>query len=370
MTEATPQKTEGQTNQNNLELQGSRQFASWLADEGITLAFSTYQAGKFFFIGTNPDSQASGERKLYIYNRTIERCMGLCAGGLDLYVSSLYQIYRFRAPDASSDLPMFLPRMSYYTGDIDAHDMALEDARGPGGSRRLVFAATLFNCVATIDEEFSFRPIWKPPFISKLVPEDRCHLNGLALRDGKARYVTAVSKTNVVDGWREHRQGGGIVMDMESGDVIAEGLSMPHSPRWHHGELYLNEAGTGIFGKLDDAGKLQEIAFCPGFLRGMALYKNFAIVGISKERRERAFQGLPLQERLDKEGLPSRCALLVIDLNSGAIVHSLNIEGVVEEIFDIAVLPGMRRAGAIGFQSDEVRRVLSLDPRDVAKMEG
>ena len=205
MSDAQENKPEGQSN--NLELQGSRQFASWLYDEGITLAFSTYQAGKLFFIGTNPEPDEAG-KKLYIFNRTINRCMGLCAADLELYVSSLYQIYRFRASGENTDLPCFIPQVSYFTGDIDAHDMARED------SGRLVFAATLFNCVATVDENFSFRPIWKPPFINKLVPEDRCHLNGLGLRDGRARYITAVSKSNIVDGWREHRQGGGIVMDM------------------------------------------------------------------------------------------------------------------------------------------------------------
>ena len=345
---------------NKLELIPSRQFASWLHDENITLAFSTYQAGKLFLIGSNPEPEKAG-KEIYVFNRTLNRCMGICRAEDVLYVSSLYQIHRFRLAGGGGDMPMYIPQLNYITGDLDVHDMGVE------ADGRLVFAATLFNCVATVDPDYSFRPVWKPPFISALAPEDRCHLNGLSLRDGKARYVTAVSETDVVDGWREHRAGGGIVIDMKSNDIIASGLYMPHSPRWHNDSLYLNEAGTGSFGRLDGGGKFEEIAFCPGFLRGMGIYKNWAIVGISRPRRERAFQGMPLDERLEQAKVQPRCALMVIDINTGAIVHTMNIEGIVEEIFDIVVLPNTPRAGAIGFQTDEIRRVLSIDEADAKR---
>jgi hypothetical protein len=51
---------------------------------------------------------------------------------------------------------------------------------------------------------------------------------------------------------------------------------------------------------------------------------------------------------------------VVIDLRSGDIVHSLRIEGVVEELYDVQVLPGVRRPMAIGFKTDEIRRLVTM----------
>lgn len=338
-----------------LEIIPSRQFPSWLKDEKITIAFSTYQAGKLFFIGSDTESP---QEKIFVFNRTLKRCMGICASGRNLFVSTLYEIHKFVAPPDTKMQPVYIPQVSYITGDIDIHDMVVED------SGRLVFVATLFNCLATISDEQSFVPLWKPEFISKLVPEDRCHLNGLALRDGEARYVTAVSETDVVNGWREHRNSGGIVIDIKENRIVARGLSMPHSPRWHNGNLYIHNAGTGHFGRINlETGEFEPLVFCPGFLRGMSFHKNFALVGISKCRKDRTFQGLELDENLNKHKVSARCGLMIIDLNTEAIVHTINIEGLVEEIFDVVVLPQTVQARAIGFQTDEIRRVLHVDEK-------
>ena len=73
-----------------------------------------------------------------------------------------------------------------------------------------------FGCLATLSERASFQPLWRPPFLSGLVPEDRCHLNGLAMRDGQPAYVTAVAASDVADGWRKCLNVGEHVL----GDVI------------------------------------------------------------------------------------------------------------------------------------------------------
>src|SRR5690606_29974768 len=125
----------------------------------------------------------------------------------------------------------------------------------------------LFGCLATTSETHSFVPLWKPPFASRLAAEDRCHLNGLALKDGRPKYVTAVSQSDVADGWRDQRTRGGCVVDVESNEIIATGLSMPHSPRWYRDRLWLLNSGTGFLGTLDTgSGRFEEVAFCPGYL--------------------------------------------------------------------------------------------------------
>jgi uncharacterized protein (TIGR03032 family) len=341
-----------------LRLTPSRQFPNWLAEQGVSLAFTTYQAGKLFLIGLNADGRLS------IFERTFNRCMGLWTDSQTIWMSSLYQIWRMENVLPAGETyrghdRLFVPQVGYTTGDIDVHDMAV-DRDG-----RLVFAATLFGCLATLSESHSFKPLWKPPFLSKLAAEDRCHLNGLAMRDGRPRYVTAVSRSDVADGWRDRRTDGGVVVDVDSGEIVADGLSMPHSPRWHDDRLWLSNAGTGEFGYIDPkSGRFEPVTFCPGFLRGATIVGDFAVVGLSLPRENQAFTGLALDEKLKGADAEARCALYVIDLKSGDVVHWLRIEGVVQELYDVAALPGVRRPMAIGFMTDEIRRVLTVDDSD------
>jgi uncharacterized protein (TIGR03032 family) len=336
------------------EISASRQFTAWLAEQKVSLTFTTYQAGKIFFIGLRPDGQLS------VFERTLERPMGLCSHKTSLYVSTLYQLWRFEnicyegATYQDSDA-LYVPRMSYVTGDLDVHDIAVTAT----GQR--VFVNTLFGCLATISETYSFEPLWHPPFLSKLAAEDRCHLNGLAMREGQPAYVTAVSQSDVVEGWREHRQTGGCVVDVQANEVVVSGLSMPHSPRWYRDKLWLLNSGTGEFGWVDlAAGKFEPVAFCPGYLRGLVFHGDFAVVGLSRPRNNKTFTGLALDDRLAEKATSARCGLMIVDLRSGDVVHSLTLQGIVEELYDVAVLTGVRQPSAIGFKSDEIRRVLHL----------
>lgn len=338
-----------------LEITGSRQLTAWMAEQRLSLAFTTYQTGKLFLVGLQPDGRLS------IFERTFNRCMGLWSNGQTLWMSSLYQLWRFENVLQPGQLAdgydrFYVPQLGNVTGDLDIHDVAVD------GDGRVVFVNTLFGCLATTSDSYSFRPIWKPSFITKLAAEDRCHLNGLALQDGKPRYVTAVSQSDVADGWRDRRQDGGCVIDVQSNEVVASGLSMPHSPRVYQEKLWLLNSGTGEFGSVDRAdGKFQPMAFCPGYLRGMALHGDFAVVGLSKSRKNKTFSGLKLDDKLASQQAEPRCALYVIDLRTGDIVHWLRMKGVVEELYDVVVLPGVQRPKALGFKTDEIRRTISMD---------
>lgn len=346
-----------QAGQPPLEMTVSRQFLSWMAEQKLSVGLTTYQIGKLFLIGQKP----SGE--LSVFERTYNRCMGLCPtrDGNGMFMSSLYQVWRFEnvfnqgeAQDGYDRL--YVPQMAYTTGDIDIHDMAV-DADG-----QLVFVNTLFGCLATLSETHSFKPLWRPPFLSKLAAEDRCHLNGLAMKDGRPAYVTAVSRSDVVDGWREHRVGGGVVIDVDSNEIVVDGLSMPHSPRWHRGKLWLLNSGTGEFGYVDmEARKFVPVTFCAGYMRGLYLHGDFALVGLSRPRHNKTFEGLPLDEQLRSRQAEARCGIQVIDLRTGDVVHWLRIEGIVDEIYDVITLPGVRNPMALGLKTDEIRRVISIE---------
>ena len=351
-------------NQPALVITASRGLVSWMAQERTSFAFTTYQAGKMFMVEMQPDGRLS------TYERTFNRCMGLCASpdAQTLWMTSLYQLWRFenfvphgQATGDGYDR-LYVPTLGHTTGDLDIHDVHT----GPHGTP--VFVVTKFNCLGTSSDTHSFKPVWKPPFISALVPEDRCHLNGLAVdpANGEPAYVTMVSKSDVSDGWRDHRAGGGLLMDVRTSEAVCEGLSMPHSPRVHPdfpGRVWLLNAGTGHFGYVDTRGDgaFQEVAFCPGFLRGLSFVGRKAIVGLSEARDNRTFEGLALDDNLAAKSAAPRCALHVIDLDTGTTEHWLRIEGVVHELYDVVALRNTVRPKLLGFKTDEITRTLRVE---------
>lgn len=351
--------TGSETGASGLEITASRDFVSWLRAQRVSLAFTTYQAGKVFFVG------AGEEERFSVFERTFERSMGLCASAdaQTIYLSSRHQIWRLE----NALLPgvrhegydrLYIPQTAYTTGDLDVHDLAI------GGDGRPLFVNTRYSCLATVSERHSFRPLWRPPFVSKLAGEDRCHLNGVAMEDGRPCFVTCVAESDVADGWRDHRTDGGLVIDVASGETVAGGLSMPHSPRLHRERLWLHNSGSGELGFVDfERGRFEPVAFCPGYLRGLAFAGEYAVAGLSKPRHEeRTFSGLELDARLAARKAEPRCGLQIVDLKSGDVVYWVRIEGYVTELYDVAVLPGVERPMAIGLLGDDIERLLTVDP--------
>jgi uncharacterized protein (TIGR03032 family) len=334
----------------------SRGFPAWLGLFGGSVAFTTYQGNKVFFLGLKPDLTLS------VSERSFPRSMGLAVStdARTFFLATEVQIYRFDNNLAPGDLEgdadaVYAPHRTWITGDVDIHDMGL------GSDGQLFFANTLFNCVATTAEGHSFLPIWQPPFIQKMAPEDCCHLNGLAMDAGQPRYVTCMSRSDVVDGWRDRREAGGVVIDVHTGEVVASGLSMPHSPRIHGGKLWLLNSGTGELGWVED-GAFHPLTFCPGYARGLTFAGHYAVVGISRARENRTFAGLALEDGLRAHDVDARTGLLVVDTRTGAIVEWVRVEGVIDELFDVAFLPGVRNPKLIGIKGKEINRLISIAP--------
>lgn len=367
---------------------GSRYFLDWLTQERCSLAFTTYQTGKLFLVGRKSLSGAPAplgpdDTGLAVFERTFNHCMGMWASAdaRTIWLSSRYQLWRLeQAPanavpyrpaaaqtegDEAEQTPQwvgrgydyaYIPRVGYTTGHVDVHDLAV-DADG-----QVIFVNTMFGCLATLSERANFKPLWRPPFLSALAPEDRCHLNGLAMRDGRPAYVTVVSRSDVADGWRDKRRDGGCVLDVASGEAVCTGLSMPHSPRWYRGQLWVLNSGTGEFGRVDLAsGKFEPVTFCPGYLRGLTFQGDYAIATLSKPRHV-SFQGLELDERLKSKEAEARCGLQIIDLRTGGVSEWLRLEGtMVTELYDTVVLPGVRQPMAVGFKTTEIERLMLIE---------
>lgn len=333
-------------------------FVALLHELGASLLITTYQANKLLVV------RAAGQG-LSTLVRTFERPMGMAVDAHQLTLGTREQIWVLRnAPDIAPRLEpagqhdaCFLPRSCHVTGDIGIHEIVwVAPPPSPGqngeGERELWIVNTRFSCLCTLHADYSFVPRWKPPFITALAAEDRCHLNGLAVVEGRPRYVTALGETDTPDGWRPNKAHGGCLIDIPSRAFVARGLSMPHSPRWHDGKLWVLESGTGRLRHVTVAtGQSETVAELPGFARGLALVGRYAFIGLSKIRDTSAMNGVPLAERRQQ----LKCGVVVVDLREGRIVAILEFQTAVEEIFDVQVLPGLRFPEVIGFQQEAIQ---------------
>ncbi|NJL01958.1 MAG: TIGR03032 family protein [Spirulinaceae cyanobacterium SM2_1_0] len=306
-------------------------FPAILGQLGISLAVSTYQAGKLILVRRDGD-------QLNTHFRPFNKPMGLAADRQRFCLGTAYQIWELRnipAVAAKLEPPekhdaCYLPRRLHITGDIDIHEMAI------AADGELWFANTRFSCLCTLDLDHSFVPRWRPPFVSAYDLSDRCHLNGLGLRNGRPRYITALGATDSAEGWRANKAAGGILMDIERNEILYSGLSMPHSPRWYGDRLWVLESGKGSLAYLDaNRRQLVTVAELPGFTRGLAFCGSLAFIGLSQVRETAAFSGIPLtQTRTERY-----CGIWVVDCGSGEILAFLRFEAAVQEIFAIAILP-------------------------------
>jgi uncharacterized protein (TIGR03032 family) len=300
---------------------------------GVSLLVSTYQAGKVIAVGV-----AAGELTLSYHN--FERAMGLAVKPDRIAVAARAQVWFLHAaPDlaapvepASRHDACFLTRSSHFTGEVHAHELAW-------AGDELWLVNTAFGCLCTLDGRHSFVPRWRPPFLTALAADDRCHLNGLAVADGAPKYMTALAETDTPQGWRADKVKSGCLIDVASGQTVARGFAMPHSPRVHRGRVWMLHSGPGQLVLVDPAsGKADTVTELPGYTRGLALYDRFAFVGLSKIRETATFGGMPIAARRPE----LKCGVGVVDLGTGRLVAHLEFVTGVEEIFDVQVLPGAR----------------------------
>lgn len=336
----------------------SRDFVPLLAEAGVSLLVSTYQAGKLVVVGTE-----QGKLSLSFHN--FEQAMGVALAGDTLAIGTRYQVWLLDREAAMARQlkgnrqhdDCYLARRSHFTGQIHVHELAWGTARPvstahptavPRGTERpteLWIVNTLFSCLATLDERHSFVPRWRPKFISGLAAEDRCHLNGLAIHQGRPKYVTAMSQTDQPQSWRPTKATSGCVIDIESGETIASGLCMPHSPRLAGGRLWVLNSGLGDISYVEaESGRIVQVEQVPGYTRGLAFHGPLAFIGMSRIRETSTFGGIPIAER--RETL--RCGVAVVDMRQGKAVAYIEFKSGVEEIFAVEVIPHARCAFVSG----------------------
>ncbi|MBN2021738.1 MAG: TIGR03032 family protein [Pirellulales bacterium] len=327
-------------------------FVAWMAAARGSVVVSTYQAGKVAALGWD------GAR-VTLLMREFDKPLGMAARDGRMVLATRNDVWFLAnapllAPDYLEDQPgrydaLYLPRATYHTGDVNAHDVAF-------GRDGLVVVNSRFSCLSHLSTDHSFTPTWRPPFVTDLVPEDRCHLNGLAMVDGRPKYVTALGTTDAPGAWREKKATGGVVIDVETSEIVARGLAMPHSPRWHAGRLWLLNSGEGALVVVDPAtGRCETVCRLPGYLRGLSFVGRHALVGLCQIREKHLFGGLPVQTQWDR----LRCGVAVVDLEAGREVGLFEFTQGCEELYDVHFLPGALRPMILNLDKPAARQAMT-----------
>ncbi len=335
-----------------LTVASSESFSNWLANLGQSIILTTYQANKVIVLGHDG-------RQLSVLPRNFDKPMGIHVQGGRIALATRHDVVIFAdAPVLARHYleshpgrydALYLPRLTYHTGDLHLHDLAF-------GTRDLWLVNTRYCCLCKVSDQFNFVPVWKPRFLSEIAPEDRCHLNGLALVDGEPRFVTALGETDSAGAWRAGKVGGGVVVDISTDSVVCQGLAMPHSPRWHAGRLWVLNSGTGELGFVDFASaSFQPVCALPGYLRGLTFVGNHALVGMCTIREKHLFGGMPVQQRFPKLS----CGIALVNLSTGQPDGIFEFTAGVTELFDIQMIPHARRPMILNLERESARQAFT-----------
>ena len=331
------------------------QIPELLLQLNCSIAISTYQAGKVVFIS------AKDENSLVQLPRNFEKAMGIAEDTKEdkIAIACKDEVIVFRnSADLAKFYPkapntydaLYLPRNTFHTGAIDIHDLNF------GNNGELYAVNTLFSSIVKIDDNYNFTPFWTPPFIDKIASEDRCHLNGMAMKNGKPKYATAFNSGNTTQSWRDKVTESGIIIDVETNAIIAKGLAMPHTPRIFNDQLYVLLSATGELAKVNtEDGTYKVIVQIDGFVRGMSLHKNYLFIGLSKLRKNSStFGKLPFAEKANEAGI------VVVHLPTKSIAGKLTYLTSLDEIYDIHILANKIRPNILNTLTDDHKKGLMI----------
>ncbi|MBN1952880.1 MAG: TIGR03032 family protein [Bacteroidales bacterium] len=323
-----------------------------LYDNNYTLALTAYQAGKLILVSS------TDRKNLTLFAKSFKRPMGIALDGDKLAVASKFEVDVFKnVPKLAKTFPgkskeydaLYIPQLTYYTGYSDIHEIAW-------GKEGLWAVNTTFSCLSVMDDAHNFFPKWKPWFISGLVPEDRCHMNGFALDQGVPVYVSMYDQSDTKEGWRKTPFDSGLIVDVNKQEIVCDKLPMPHSPMVSGKSLYFLLSAVGKVMEFDlSTREIREIATLDGFLRGMTEAGGYLFIGRSEKRESaKTFKDLPVHQNKCTAGIS------VIDKSSGTVAASLTFTERIREIFSLRVIEGFNSPCMIGTSDTQRKHCIHL----------
>lgn len=318
-----------------------------------SIVISTFQAGKIVMLSPQD------ENTLFQLVRDFNKPMGVALKEDWMAVATESEVILLKdSPELAKTFPhapntydhFYFPRSTYYTGNVDIHDLHF------GKNGELWAVNTSFSALCTIGNDYSFSVNWTPPFISSISSGDRCHLNGLAMKDGEPEYVSALGTGDTPQSWRENITKGGAIIHIPSKEVVATGLAMPHTPRLYDGKLYCLLSAAQELVCIDvETGKYDVVAHIPGFVRGMDRIGDYLCIATSKLRKNSStFRHLQIADAADK------ATITMLHLPTASIVSRLEYQMSVDEIYDVQLLPDALRPNLFNTTSGMHNQVLHL----------
>lgn len=317
---------------NNFQIKHTKEVPTILKELGGSVAITTYQANRLIFLSSTDGKTISQTPKL------MKRPMGLSFVDGIMAVATAESIEMFKQNDElAKNFPnnpgkystLISPRASFYTGKIDLHDVHI-------GTKGIYGVNTRFSTLCKFDYQNSFSPIWKPEFITKFLPDDRCHLNGLAMDNGKPKYISCLGDQDKPNGWRDTIENGGLIIDVETNKTLIDKLPMPHSPRIIGNNLYVLLSAIGGLLCVDLKTGDQKAFGLGNFVRGLAHHGDYLIIGTSKIRESsKLFNKLPVKKEQNEAGI------IFFNIKTEKVEGKIIYEDTVDEIYDVAFLPGL-----------------------------
>lgn len=333
----------------------SSNFPAVLAGLKLSLVVTSYQAHKLFFV-------RSDGKKIDVNFKNFPRPMGLAVTPQQITLGTRNEVWRFRRSDEALALldgthadACYVASACHTTGLINIHDIAY-------GDKGLWVVNSSFSCLATLEPDYSFVPHWKPDFISQLAPEDRCHLNGMAMLDGAPAYVTTFNQSDLAKSWRENVKDQGTLIDVKTSELLISNLVMPHSPRCWNGYVYFCESGQGLVRRFDPRTReVVDVVKLQGFTRGIDFFGPLMFVGLSKARFSSVAEPAPIAQ----ECVETQSGIWCINLTDHSVVGYVKFEGNIDQIYDVAVLPGVVYPELLLPDDEQAMKVFHFPPLEM-----
>ncbi len=175
--------------------------------------------------------------------------------------------------------------------------------------------------------------------------------------DGRPRFLTALGTTDSPQGWRQDKLRGGVLLDIETGEVVLVGpLDAAFAALGGRQAFPAQLGGLRAAGGRPAARHQRGGGAPPRIRQGLAAAGDFLFIGLSHLRHDhRVFGDLPIASA---EGL--FCGLLCIHLPTGRIAGELRYLRTCKEIYDVQVLPGRLRPGILGPDDKQARLALAV----------
>ncbi len=319
----------------------SRLFGHWLASENAVLAISSLDDRGLAFGGLDDKRQPT-------FGMFDYPGIGAIASAPDgsLWLSQKLGLWKLENGARTGGFTaqkkdVYLPRLQHITGDLGITDLAVD------GNGALLICSGTYSMVGKACADASIEPVWKPPFITKFSSENRCGLSGLGLYDAPRHCVSLWSRSDQPHGWKKDYLESGLVMTIQDGSILCEGLTLPRAPRWGQGGLFLLNAGTAEFGRVDlDSKRFVPLCQCPAYPTGLALHGHWAVIAVTEESPD--LPGLPAHDSFASRGIKPFCGLLLVDTRTGDIAHNARFENSMKQVTSVAVITRTHGAVALG----------------------